>query len=82
MGCGYALPYNVAFEVDLPHRKAFSPDAAYYTSEMRMSALRGAPVFAVEFRSEGDYGKKMEREIAESNATISRQERWWCGMLI
>ncbi len=56
---------TVAFEVDLPHRKAFSPDAAYYTGEMSMGALRGAPVFAVEVRSEGDYGKKMEREITE-----------------
>ncbi len=29
IGSGYALPGNVAFLVDLPRRKSFSPDAAY-----------------------------------------------------
>ncbi len=74
---GYALPDNVAFEVNLPHRKAFSPDAAYYTGEMSMGALQGAPVFAVEVRSEGDYGKKMERELAEK-----RRDYFKAGTLI
>lgn len=74
---GYALPDNVAFEVSLPHRKSFSPDAAYFTGEMRMGALQGAPVFAVEVRSEGDYGKTMERELAEK-----RRDYFNCGTLV
>ena len=28
---GYALPDNAAFIVDLPNRRSFSPDAAWYT---------------------------------------------------
>ena len=64
-GRGYALPDNVAFKVDLPHRESFAPDAAYYTGELRMGFLEGAPVFAVEVRSEGDYGPQEEREMAE-----------------
>jgi Uma2 family endonuclease len=28
-GGGYAFPNNVAFAVDLPHRKSFSPDASW-----------------------------------------------------
>jgi Uma2 family endonuclease len=30
-----------------------------------MKFLEGAPIFAVEVRSEGDYGPKAEREMAE-----------------
>ena len=62
---GRAYPYNVGFIVDLPHRKSFSPDAAFYIGKSSgMKFLQGAPVFAVEVRSEGDYGPKAEREIA------------------
>jgi len=65
---GYALGDNVGFLVDLPHRKSFSPDAAFYTGELRMKFLEGAPVFAVEVRSEEDYGPAAEREMAEKRA--------------
>ena len=62
---GRAYPDNVGFIVDLPHRKSFSPDAAFYIGKSSgMKFLQGAPVFAVEVRSEGDYGPKAEREIA------------------
>ena len=67
-GRGYAIPDNVGFVVDLPHRKTFSPDAAYYVGPMTMSFLQGAPVFAVEVRSEGDYGPDAERAMAEKRA--------------
>ena len=67
-GRGHALPDNVGFLVNLPHRKSFSPDAAYYTGELRMKFLEGAPVFAVEVRSEEDYGPSAEREMAEKRA--------------
>ena len=65
---GHALPDNVGFLVNLPHRKSFSPDAAFYVGELRMKFLEGAPVFAVEVRSEEDYGPKAEREMAEKRA--------------
>ncbi len=64
-GGGYALPDNTGFLVDLPERQSFSPDAAWYTgSTIGMSFLSGSPAFAVEVRSEGDYGPAADREIA------------------
>jgi Uma2 family endonuclease len=62
---GRAYTDNAAFIVDLPNRKSFSPDAAYYTGpRTKMKFLQGAPDFAAEVRSEGDYGPGAEREIA------------------
>ena len=62
---GYAYPDNVAFRANLPHRGSFSPDAAFYQGlRGGMKYLSDPPVFAVEVRSEGDYGKRAEREIA------------------
>jgi Uma2 family endonuclease len=63
-GHGHAIPDNVGFVVDLPNRKSFSPDAAFYTGELTMQFLEGPPVFAVEVRSEGDYGPKAEDQMA------------------
>lgn len=61
---GRAVPDNVGFAVNLPNRKAFSPDAAFHIRQRTgMKFLEGAPVFAVEVRSETDYGKAAEREI-------------------
>ena len=61
---GIATPDNVGFRVKLPNRTSFSPDAAWYTGKPTgMKFLEGAPVFAVEVRSEGDYGPRAEREI-------------------
>jgi len=62
---GYAVTDNAAFRVDLPNRKSFSPDAAFYTGKWTgMKFFEGAPVFAVEVRSEGDYGPSAEQAIA------------------
>jgi Uma2 family endonuclease len=62
---GYAIGDNIGFVVDLPHRKSFSPDAAFYTGTMTtMKFGRGAPVFVVEVRSEDDYGPAAERAMA------------------
>ncbi|HLG13638.1 MAG TPA: Uma2 family endonuclease [Blastocatellia bacterium] len=64
-GKGIATPDNAGFRVDLPDRNSFSPDAAWYTGRATgMKFLEGAPVFAVEVRSEGDYGPVAERDIA------------------
>jgi Uma2 family endonuclease len=66
---GYAFPDNVGFIVGLPHRRSFSPDAAFYVGELKGGQfLDGAPVFAAEVRSEGDYGAKAEREMAAKRA--------------
>src|SRR6476660_6292518 len=55
---GYAYPDNVAFLVDLPNRKSFSPDASFSKETPTMEFGKGAPIFAVEVRCEGDYGPK------------------------
>jgi Uma2 family endonuclease len=63
---GYAVPDNAGFIVDLPNRESFSPDAAWYTGKPTgMRFLEGAPSFAAEVRSEGDYGLLAERRRAE-----------------
>lgn len=67
-GVGYTFSDNVGFLVDLPGRSSFSPDAAWYTGpvgEDEMDYLPGAPAFAVEVRSKGDYGPKAEEAISE-----------------
>ena len=65
---GYAIGDNVGFRVNLPHRKSFCPDAAFYVGELTMKFLEGAPVFAAEVRSEGDYGPKAEEALARKRA--------------
>ena len=68
-GGGYAIPDNIGFIVNLPRRKSFSPDAAFYTGQSTgMKFLEGAPVFAAEVRSEGDYGEHAERAMARKRA--------------
>ncbi len=66
---GFAIGDNVGFRVKLPGRKSFSPDASFYVGELRgMKFFEGAPVFAVEVRSEGDYGPKAEEAMARKRA--------------
>jgi Uma2 family endonuclease len=68
-GGGRAFPDNMAFIVDLPRRKSFSPDAAFHrTLELSMKFVDGAPVFAAEVRSEGDYGAAADEQIARKRA--------------
>ena len=68
-GKGRAVGDNKGFLVDLPNRKSFSPDAAFYTGPRAgMRFFEGAPVFAVEVRSAGDYGPKAEEEMAAKRA--------------
>jgi len=64
-GIGRAYTDNVGFVVNLPNRKSFSPDAAFYLGPRAGGKfLQGAPIFAVEVRSEGDYGPAAEKEMA------------------
>ena len=66
---GLAVGDNKAFVVNLPHRKSFSPDASLYVgADTGMKFFQGAPVFAIEVRSEGDYGPKAERQMARKRA--------------
>lgn len=66
---GRAVGDNKGFRVDLPNRKSFSPDAALYTGPRTgMRFFEGSPVFAVEVRSEGDYGPAAEERIALKQA--------------
>ena len=67
--CGIAATDNNAFVVNLPHRKSFSPDAAFFVNAgSGMKFITDAPVFAVEVRSEGDYGPRAEREMRKKRA--------------
>jgi Uma2 family endonuclease len=66
---GRAYPDNVGYRVDLPNRNSFSPDASFYIGQPTgMRFLEGAPVFAVEVRSENDYGPNAEDAIARKRA--------------
>ena len=65
---GYAFADNVGFLVRLPHRRSFSPDAAFHVGPIDAKFIEGAPVFAVEVRSEEDYGPKAERVMAGKRA--------------
>lgn len=65
-GGGYAIPDNVGFVVDLPNRESFSPDAAWYVGDVEtMKFAQVAPRFAVEVRSENDYGPAAEQAITQ-----------------
>jgi Uma2 family endonuclease len=68
-GYGRAVSDNKGFRVNLPHRESFSPDAALYVGpNPGMKFYEGAPVFAVEVRSESDYGPDAESAMARNRA--------------
>ncbi len=63
---GRAVGDNAGFAANLPRRKSFSPDAAYYVGPRGgMKFFPQPPVFAVEVRSENDYGAPAEIAIAQ-----------------
>jgi len=74
---GYAMPDNAAYVVNLPHRKSFCPDVSLYVGKLTMKFGEGAPVFAVEVRSEGDYGRYAERQMAKK-----REDYFAAGTLV
>lgn len=77
-GRGKAYTDGAGFHVNLPHREAFSPDAAYHIGPRAgMRFLEGAPVLAIEVRSENDYGPAAERAMAEK-----RTDYFACGTLV
>ena len=78
MGTGRVYGDGAGFHVNLPHRESFGPDAAYHIGPRTgMRFLEGAPIFAVEVRSENNYGPAAERAMAEKRA-----DYFACGTLV
>lgn len=68
-GRGRAYSDNAGFLVDLPRRKSFSPDAAFYVGPRTgPKFLDHAPLLAVEVRSPEEYGPAAERALADKRA--------------
>ena len=72
-GRGECYTDNIGFIVPelSSGRQSFSPDASYFFgpfSENDMRFLEGPPAFAVEVRSENDYGTAAEAEMAAKRA--------------
>ncbi len=72
-GVGEAFTDNLGYAIDPPlisGRQSFSPDASFYAGPRTndSSFIFDAPTFAVEVRSEYDYGPAMDREYADKRA--------------
>ena len=72
-GHGYAFTDSLGFAVPelFSGRESFSPDASYYDGPLPanlMKFVEGPPTFAVEVRSENDYGPSAERQMAAKRA--------------
>ena len=70
-GDGIAVSDGAGVLCELPHRRSFSPDAAFYTGadpDDEMKFFPMAPIFAVEVRSENDYGPQSERAMRSKRA--------------
>lgn len=77
-GGGRAYGDSTGFLVRLPHRRSFSPDAAWYTGPRSgMRFLPQAPAFAAEIRSENDYGP-----VAEEQMEAKRADYFAAGTLV
>jgi Uma2 family endonuclease len=74
MSVGAAFPDGVGYALDPPlasGRQSFSPDASYHVGPRpnnRMRFIDGAPIFAVEVRSENDYSSTADLEMAAKRA--------------
>jgi Uma2 family endonuclease len=67
LGTGEVYTDNMGFAVSelSSGRQSFSPDVSYYRGQFPVDAMRfieGPPTFAIEVRSEGDYGSAAEIE--------------------
>jgi Uma2 family endonuclease len=73
-GSGEAFADGIGFAMRPPltsSRESFSPDASYYVGPLPANQMRfidGAPTFAVEVRSEDDYGPFAEKDMAAKRA--------------
>ena len=73
-GTGAAYTDGIGFALKRPlasGRQSFSPDVAFHTGprpQNRMKFIDGSPTFAVEVRSENDYGNAAEIAMAAKRA--------------
>jgi len=73
-GAGAAYTDGIGFALKRPlpgGRQSFSPDVAFHTGprpQNRMRFVDGAPTFAVEVRSENDYGPAAEAAMSAKRA--------------
>jgi Uma2 family endonuclease len=70
-GKGEAFMGNIAFVMHVPELRTFSPDAAFFRGKPTSAPgkfIDGAPIFAAEVRSEGDYGRAAERDMTQKRA--------------
>lgn len=70
---GKAFPDGIGFAIPELHsgRESFSPDASYYDGPLpanRMKFIDGPPTFAVEVRSESDYGPSADSDCEAKRA--------------
>ena len=74
LGVGEAFGDSLGYAVDPPltsGRQSFSPDASYFAGTLptnQMGFVEGGPTFAVEVRSENDYGPAKDTEYADKRA--------------
>ncbi len=74
IGIGEAFGDNLGYAVDPPltsGRQSFSPDTSYHAGPFPanlMAFIEVAPTFAVEVRSENDYGRSAETAMADKRA--------------
>ena len=67
-GGGIAATDNAGFLCNLPDRRSFSPDVAFYSGadqEDEEDFFPEPPIFAVEVRSKNDYGRRAEAAITK-----------------
>jgi Uma2 family endonuclease len=77
-GGGHAISESVRFIMQTPRTQAFLPDVAWFVGEVaKAEVVYGAPALAVEVRSNGDYGRGAEREMA-----IKRDVYFAAGTLV
>jgi Uma2 family endonuclease len=81
-GRGEAYPDNIGFAVPplSSGRESFSPDASYFVGPFPANVMRfleGPPTFAVEVRSENDYG-----DAAEEAMTAKRADYFEAGTAV
>jgi Uma2 family endonuclease len=82
-GRGEVIADNVGYAFDQPllsGRQSLSPDSSFYTGPLPadlMKYVKGHPDFAVEVRSENDYGPKPDQEYADK-----RKDYFFAGTLV
>src|SRR5262245_27865 len=71
LGVGETFTDNLGYAIDPPlpsGRQSFSPDVSYFVGPFPSDEMKfadGPPTFAVEVRSDGDYGPSKDREYAD-----------------